>query len=84
LAGDLRGDSTSGAGADSRPGHKKESNRLTRLDPSSQFETTINGGFSEIPKTVVPLTFPNIAHHFWENYRLTGEYHIRPSKLATE
>ena len=84
LAGDSRGDLTAGTEADSQPGNKKEPNRSARLDPSFQFDTTRNGGFFEIPTTVVPLTFPNIAHHFWENYRLTGEYHIRPSKLGTE
>jgi hypothetical protein len=34
------------------------------------------------PKTLVPFSFPNIAHNVWDNYRLTGQYHLRQSKLS--
>jgi hypothetical protein len=31
------------------------------------------------PPTVT-LTFPNIAHKYWDNYRLTKEFYVRPAK----
>ncbi|MBL0350455.1 MAG: hypothetical protein IPP68_08785 [Elusimicrobia bacterium] len=37
---------------------------------------TANGGKTDTVATIVPLTFPNIAHEYWENYRLTGDYYL--------
>ena len=40
------------------------------------------GGDSGALPTFVAITYPNIAHNFWDNYRLTGQYHLRQSKLS--
>jgi hypothetical protein len=32
------------------------------------------------PEPNIAIVFPNIAHDYWENYRLTGEFHVRPAK----
>ena len=39
-----------------------------------------NGGKTDTVPTIVPLTFPNIAHEYWDNYRLTGDYYLPESK----
>jgi hypothetical protein len=31
-----------------------------------------------VPK--IEVSFPNIAHSYWENFRLTGEFHVRQAK----
>ena len=85
----IDGDSPSaGGGSESEAGRgcaapkKKESNRLNQLDSDFEFETRKNGGDSGALPTFVAITYPNIAHNFWDNYRLTGQYHLRQSKLS--
>jgi hypothetical protein len=40
----------------------------------------IGGAFKNL-KTI-PLDFPNVAHSYWDNFRLTGEYYIKPTRLT--
>ena len=42
------------------------------------------GGLPKTATTIVPLDFPNIAHGFWENYRLTGDYYLKTTKLSLD
>ena len=49
------------------------------LSPVRGFQ---NGGIPERSRIIVPLWFPNIAHNYWENYRLTGEFYVRSSKFS--
>ena len=41
-----------------------------------------SGGVYERPPNVIPLTFPNLSHSYWENYSLTGEYHVKRLEAA--
>ena len=34
------------------------------------------------PKLIAPISYPNIAHKFWDGYKLTGQYYLRPSKFS--
>lgn len=39
-------------------------------------------GFSTTFEILLPLNFPNIAHSYWKNYKLTGEFSPAKSKLS--
>ena len=51
---------------------------LSLSTPVGGFE--IGGAFKNL-KTI-PLDFPNVAHSYWDNFRLTGEYYIKPTRLT--
>ena len=64
------------SGFPSAPAPTKRPNGFEPLSlstPSGGFSKT---GTTENLPTLVPLDFPNIAHGYWENYRLTGEYYL--------
>ena len=63
------------------PAEKKTGSvRDTRTDPFQQFVSTKKvGTLCLLPKTVT-LSFPNIAHDYWDHFRLTGDYYIRPAR----
>jgi hypothetical protein len=44
-----------------------------------QFDGFTNGENSKVPPIIIPLTFPNVSHKFWDNYRLTKQYYVRPT-----
>jgi hypothetical protein len=54
------------------------------LSPSTPDGDFRNGGLPKTATTIVPLDFPNIAHGFWENYRLTGDYYLKTTKLSLD
>ena len=58
-----------------RPNDRKP---LSLLTPVGGFS---NGGDFKNLKTI-PLDFPNVAHSYWDNFRLTGEYYIKPTRLT--
>jgi hypothetical protein len=58
---------------------QKGSGRNLRTDPLLQFESLNNGYIVRIIRNFI-CCFPNIAHHYWENFRLTGEFHVRQAK----
>ena len=41
-------------------------------------------GFSTANEIHLTFNFPNIAHSYWENYRLTGEYYVAGPKLGRD
>ena len=55
-----------------RPASGVEAGPLLKLERLKDVEQI------ERPPTI-DLTFPNVAHDYWENYRLTGEYNVRPT-----
>jgi hypothetical protein len=59
-----------------------EPNRLTRLGSSVKFDSQQMAGFSTTFEILLPLNFPNIAHSYWKNYKLTGEFSPAKSKLS--
>ena len=61
---------------------RKESNRLSQSDPFLSFGAFVNGGVYVGPPIVIPLSFPNLSHNYWENYDLTGEYHVKRLEAA--
>ena len=81
---EFRNGTKGGAGGESDSGKTKGPDRVVQSSPFGQFVFAKNGGISSNFKTIVPLTFPNIAHDYWENYRLTSEYYIRRSNLSSE
>ena len=73
---------TPGTGINSAAPQKKESNRYERLDSSCSSNLKKMAGFAKPTETDLPFAFPNIGHNVWESYRLTGQYHLRVSKLS--
>jgi hypothetical protein len=59
-------------------GQKERPDSLSESSPSSSVRVIQKVEQIERPQTI-DLTFPNIAHDYWDNYRLTGEYYVRPS-----
>jgi len=51
-----------------------EPNRMSRLGSSLKFDSQQMAGFSTTFEITLPLNFPNIAHSYWKNYKLTGEF----------
>ena len=51
-------------------------NSFTGIGSHPRFESSLNVDVS-LPKKTFRFTFPNIAHSFWDNYRLTKDYYIR-------
>jgi hypothetical protein len=64
-----------------RPARRQQKGpgRCARPDPLVQFDTERMWSKLATPPTVT-LTFPNIAHKYWDNYRLTKEFYVRPAK----
>jgi hypothetical protein len=60
----------------------KGPDRVVRSSPLPPFGGFVNGGVYEGPPNVIPLTFPNLSHSYWENYSLTGEYHVKRLEAA--
>jgi hypothetical protein len=58
----------------------KRPNGVSPLGRGSPVRDFTNGGITETSPTTVPLTFPNIAHGYWEHYRLTGDYYLPEPK----
>jgi hypothetical protein len=56
--------------------------RKSQTDPFPQFDAFVNGGVYVGPPIVIPLSFPNLSHDYWENYKLTGEYHVKRKGAA--
>ena len=63
--------------------NSKGSNLIERSDPFNEFETNKMWSGSSRPPTI-DITIPNIAHDYWQNYRLTGDYNVRPSLLGID
>jgi hypothetical protein len=61
----------------SSPEIRKGPVRFSQTDPFPQFVGFVNGGVYVGPPIVIPLSFPNLSHDYWENYKLTGEYHVK-------
>lgn len=80
--GSAAGGSESGDGRGCAAPKKKDPNRTNQLEPSLPLLTDKMAEIVGRPKTLVPFSFPNIAHNVWDNYRLTGQYHLRQSKLS--
>ncbi len=64
--------------------NRKDSNQFNQLESQGQFAPIENGGISKIRKTFIPIVFPNIQHNIWKNYNMTGQYHLRQTKLSTD
>jgi hypothetical protein len=61
------------------PGKSKGSGRKLRTDPLNQFVSIKKCSLqSAVQKIASP--FPNIAHHYWDNMRFTGERQVRPAR----
>ena len=58
-----------------RPNDRKP---LSLLTPVGGF---CNGGDFKNLRTIA-IDFPNVAHSYWDNFRLTGEYYIKPTRLT--
>ncbi len=59
--------------------NRKEPNRFRQLGSSGFSENAKNGGnFPSNPRFIV--SFPNIAHNYWENYHRTGEFYVHLAK----
>ncbi|HNC75584.1 MAG TPA: hypothetical protein PK362_11955, partial [Elusimicrobiota bacterium] len=82
--------STSGFGSEDKPSDaalppapkSNEPNRMSRLGSSLKFDSQQMAGFSTTFEITLPLNFPNIAHGYWKNYKLTGEFSPARSKLS--
>jgi hypothetical protein len=57
----------------------KGSGRELRSDPFQKFGLGENGNLVGLPPKFI-VAFPNIAHSYWDNFRLTGEFHVRQAK----
>jgi hypothetical protein len=68
---------SAGPSSFSSPEIRKGPVRISQTDPVPQFVGFVNGGVYERPPIVIPLSFPNLSHNYWENYKLTGEYHVK-------
>jgi hypothetical protein len=84
LAGSFERDGINRAGIHSASEPRKRPNDLKSLSPSTPDGDFRNGGLPKTATTIVPLDFPNIAHGFWENYRLTGDYYLKTTKLSLD
>jgi site-specific DNA recombinase len=59
---------------------QKRPGRNLRPDPFLEFVShEMVGTLCPLQKTVM-FSFPNIAHNYWDHYRLTGEFYVRPAK----
>jgi hypothetical protein len=61
----------------------KRPDSFGKSGPFGQFVSEKMSRDSLLSRTV-PLSFPNIAHDYWDNYRLTKEFYIRPDKPSTK
>ena len=59
---------------------RKESNLKEKLDSDLWLDGFKDGDFLKNFKIVVPFDFPNIAHAYWENFRMTGDFYLPPAK----
>ena len=67
-----------GAGPSPAP-KKKEPVPQIGTDSSSWLDTDRNLAINGVSKTIV-FSFPNIAHNYWDNFRLTREFYVRPAE----
>jgi hypothetical protein len=65
------------------PENERRPGPLLGTDPHFQFATEKMWSGSSRPPTI-DITIPNIAHDYWQNYRLTGDYNVRPSLLGID
>jgi hypothetical protein len=67
----------------------KKPGRCSRPDLNGKFVSTLNGGVCSVGPKIedapdlnpqIWVTFPNIAHKFWDAYRQGGGVHLRRSR----
>ncbi|MGQ0645893.1 MAG: hypothetical protein ACT4O3_10455 [Elusimicrobiota bacterium] len=63
---------------------RKEPGRLERSGSVSRCVVFANGDNSEAPPIIVPITFPNVSHEYWDHYSLTGELNVREGKAELQ
>ena len=67
------------AADDSATRKKKEPVPHIGTDSSSWLDTDRNLAIDGNSKTII-FSFPNIAHNYWDNFRLTREFYVRPAE----
>ena len=74
------------AGGGEPLGFEPKTKRPDSFGKSGPFGQFVSGNWSGgfLLSRTVPLSFPNIAHDYWDNYRLTKEFYIRPDKPSTK
>jgi len=68
----------SSASAPALPAQKKEPNLISKLDSFDGFDSKKMWSKLERPPTF-DLPMPHLTHDYWTNYRLTGQYNLRPT-----